>query len=91
MNGKRITKQEIENVKQLLAKRVKYNDIAACVGISRKSVSRIAAGELDEVLTRELSSDKLSEPTEIIQVIDRFIELQQDILAEFVKLKEELQ
>lgn len=90
MNGKRITKQEIENVKQLLAKQVKYNEIVACTGISRKSVSRIAAGELDAVLTSEKSSNKTSDVQNIIQVIDLYIDLQQDIIAEFVKLKEKL-
>ena len=45
MEGKWITLKEFDNVKYLLSKGLKYQEIAEIMKISKRTVSRIANGE----------------------------------------------
>ena len=45
MEGKWVTLKEFDNVKYLLSKGLKYQEIAEIMKISKRTVSRIANGE----------------------------------------------
>ena len=69
MNGKPITVKEVDNVKYLLSKGLKHQEIAEIMKIGKSTVSRIANGE--HPLQRSANAVEVSESETQLDRIER--------------------